>query len=313
MKHAYLPTTSLGTLTRTLICIALFGSLLGVGQAQADFIYVSRNNNTITRIDTTTLAETTFASTGLIHPHGLAFDGSSNLYAANQDGSESTIERFTPEPVGSVFASVGLNNPHDLAFDSSGNLYTSNWSNNTILRFTPGGVGSIFASGLNRPTGLAFDESGNLFVASQLDNTIMRFTPGGVGSLFANTGLDTPFDLAFDNAGNLYAANFGASSGASSIVRFTPGGVGSIFATGPVGLTGLAFDSANNLYAAYNPSSQIVRYTPSGVGTVINTGRNPVNLAFQSTAVPEPSSLALCGLSVATLVASRLRRHRSPA
>src|SRR6266436_2992340 len=88
----------------------------------------------------------------------------SNLFVSN--GTNNTIEQFTPGGVGSVFANTGLNGPTGLAFDSAGNLYAANSGDATIEEFTLGGVGSVFAStGLSAPQGLAFDSAGNLYVA----------------------------------------------------------------------------------------------------------------------------------------------------
>ena len=50
------------------------------------------------------------------------------------------------------------------------------------------------------------------------------------------------------------------------------------------GPSGLAFDSAGNLYAANVNANTIERFTPGGVGSVFaNTGLNyPLGLAFDS-------------------------------
>ena len=120
----------------------------------------------------------------------------SNLFVSN--GTNNTIEQFTPGGVGSVFTNTGLSNLQGLAFDSAGNLYVANRTINTIEQFTSGGVGSVFANtGLNSPIGLAFDGADNLYAANYAANTIEKFTPGGVGSVFANTGLSNPTFLAF--------------------------------------------------------------------------------------------------------------------
>jgi len=105
---------------------------------------------------------TTFAFVGLALPAGLAFDGSGNLYAANQGNG--MISEITPGGVVTTFAS-GLSYPVGLSFDGSGNLYASNSYNGMISEITPGGVVTTFASGLSYPVGLAFDGSGNLYVA----------------------------------------------------------------------------------------------------------------------------------------------------
>jgi DNA-binding beta-propeller fold protein YncE len=239
------------------ITVAVLG-LVALGTitplARADFLYVSRDDNTITRIDTTTKAETIFATTGLDRPTGLAFDATGNLYAANYDSG--TIERFTPGGVGTTFA-TGLNGPEGLAIDGAGNVYAT--SGNTIERFTPGGVASVFAStGLNQPQGLAFDAAGNLYAANQGSNTIEKFTPGGIGSVLATsnavTNLSGPQGLAFDAAGNLYAAN----EAPSFIEQIAPNGIGSTFATNELSNpVGLAFDEARHPRVARDLSVQI--------------------------------------------------------
>jgi hypothetical protein len=127
------------------------------GRARADSIlYVSESNNTIQSFTPGSVAST-FASTGLSNPAGLAFDGSGNLYAANFGNN--TIEEFTPGGVASTFASTGLNDPFGLAFDGSGNLYAANQGNYTIEKFTPGGVASTFATTTSSPRFLAFGPS----------------------------------------------------------------------------------------------------------------------------------------------------------
>ena len=69
-------------------------------------------NNTISKI-TPAGVVSTFASTGLNGPEGLAFDAVGNLYAVNNGNN--TIERFTPGGTPSTFA-TGLSGPAFLAF-----------------------------------------------------------------------------------------------------------------------------------------------------------------------------------------------------
>lgn len=208
-------------------------------RAQQPLYVANCGPDTVTKI--TRGVQTTFASSGLNAPNGLAFDASGNLYVANRDLFENIIERLTPGGVASQFASTGLDGSDGLAFDGAGNLYGTNFGNNTIERFTPGGIRSIFASkGLSKPQGLAFDRAGNLYVANSGNNTIERFTPSGVGTVFASDGLSYPIGLAFDAAGNLYAAN----AGDNTIERFTPSGVGTVFASGLASPRFLAFGPA---------------------------------------------------------------------
>jgi sugar lactone lactonase YvrE len=300
------------------LILAISLCILSTGTcAWADFLYVSQaSNNMIVTYDTaaTPPTPTTFASTGLDYPVGLAFDSAGNLYASSFRNN--TIEKFTPGGVGSVFASTGLNGPYGLAVDAAGNLYVANTLNDTIEKFTPGGVGSVFASsGLNHPVGLAFDAAGNLYAANSHADTIEKFTPGGVGSVFASTGVNTPYGLAIDSAGNVYVANnpgTGAHPGPNNTIeKFTPGGVGSVFATfdaGQNGPSGLAFDSADNLYVNINGLNLIEKFTPDGVGSDFATNPNGLflGLAIRPGAVPEPSSLVLMGLGALGLIGTHV-------
>jgi sugar lactone lactonase YvrE len=292
--------------------LALLALPIGVTQARADILYVSRDNATITKIDTTTRIETTFSNLGsLADPYGLAFDHSGNLFAA--DFHFDSVKRITPDGVSSVFATGGLSDPLGLAIDSSGNIFVSNFAGTTIEKFTPGAVGSVFANiGNLHGRGLAFDGSGNLYLANPDSNNILRFTPGGVSSVFAS-GIHAS-GLAFDGSGNLYAAD----QATNTIERFTPGGVGSLFAnTGLSEPEGIAFDSSGNLFVANVANATIERFTSGGVGSVFETGTPgvPFYLAVQSTAVPEPSSLILCGIGGFTglVYAWRRRKLASPA
>jgi sugar lactone lactonase YvrE len=284
--------------------------------ARADTLYVSRDfpGDAVLEIDSATGHVTTFASTGLSQPQGLAFDSAGNLYVAN--AGNNTIEEFTPGGVGSVFASgAALSTPVGLAFDSAGNLYVANAGNNTIEKFTPGGVGSVFASNgtsgaaLSAPQGLAFDSLGNLYVANPggPHAFIEKLDSGGNGSVFAIAGtnsvvLSAPIGLAFGSGGNLYVNDFNNSK----IYKFDSGGVESVFADAaqPVGL---AFNSAGTtLYETTQLLNVIAKYDASGNASVVasGTGQTKFIALGQEAAVPEidpgsaASALALLGCGV---------------
>ncbi len=157
-------------------------------------------------------AVSTFVSSGLDMPAGLAFDAAGNLYVANNDGN--TISKVTPSGAVSTFVSSGLYDPGYLAFDAAGNLFVSEAVRGSIVEVTPAGVVSTFVGsygGLDLPEGLAFDAAGNLYVANYY-GTISKVTPAGVVSTFVSSGLCEPMGLAFDAAGNLYVANTGSNT-----------------------------------------------------------------------------------------------------
>jgi sugar lactone lactonase YvrE len=107
--------------------LALGGGWIGLGllllagpsTSCADILYVSNydtgpgGNGWVNKFDTATGTDLgTFAAVNA--PQGLAFDSAGNLYVASWGNN--TVEKFTPDGVGSVFASTGLSLPTALAF-----------------------------------------------------------------------------------------------------------------------------------------------------------------------------------------------------
>jgi sugar lactone lactonase YvrE len=274
--------------------------------AQADFLYATRYDGTVTQINTTTDAVATFVSGLAGGAGGLAFDNAGDLYVT--DYGDNSIVRFAPNGTRTVFAS-GLNNPAGLAVDAAGNLYVASYSDaggGAIERFTPNGTGTVFASGLNGPINLVFDKSGNLYVANYYSGTIERITPGGVSTVFAS-GLNGPVGLAFDESGNLYVGTDSDSSN-QIITRYTPEGSGSVFtSTAPYYPTGLAFDSSGNLYAGHDGDGLVSQICPNGSQTTISTlASDTISfLALQPTTVPEPSGMFLLLVGVTLLICNR--------
>jgi hypothetical protein len=124
-------------------------------------------------------------------PYGLAVDRANNLYATNSNSD--TIQKFTPEGMGSVFASSGLSNPFGLAIDSAGNLYTGNYFGSAIRKFTPAGVGSTFAGAPGIPHFMAILPalSPTAFVAG-----FATPIPGGTGNF---TGFPSAPSISGEN------------------------------------------------------------------------------------------------------------------
>jgi hypothetical protein len=309
------------TCMRTTAALLATSLACALPQARADLLFASlpdATNPSIFSLDTslTNPPASPFTNTGAPnYPASLAFDAQGNLFA-NINGN--TIEKYTPQGVGSVFATAGMGYA-GLAFDSLGNLYTAN--SGTIEKFTPDGVGTLFASGgaLNHGiAGLAFDRFGNLFVGLQNTGEIEKITPAGVGSLFATVS-GAAIGLAFDSTGNLFVSH-GLRDGA--IEKITPDGDGSVFAPGQFIPGALAFDSTGNLYVAGGvPNvSAIEKFTSDGNSSIFwsyggDAGVAGLAILPSVSSVPEPSVVAMWaaaigGYGLARLGGRRLSRRR---
>jgi hypothetical protein len=144
--------------------------------------------------------------------------------------------------------------PYGVAVDSAGNVYVADRGNHTIRQVTPGGVvttlaglagswgsadGAASAARFSGPSGVAVDSAGNLYVADTSNQTIRQVTPGGAVTTLA--GL---------------AGSYGSADGIASAARFNwPSGV--------------AVDSAGNVYVADSGNSTIRQVTPGGAVTTL--------------------------------------------
>ena len=269
---------------------------LGVASSRADILYTTifehanvMKVDSAGRISSYTAVDPNTDRGLLSIPGGLAFDGAGNLLAV--ESYTSRIERYAPGgaqladlATSIVGGSVASGSPFGLALDSAGNVYVANSLVlfNNVVKFSPTGeyLGE-FATGLNTPSALAFDRAGNLYVSCYADETdnspiIRRFSAAGADlGVFATT-TEPANSLAFDRAGRLFAA----LPVTGTIRKFSATGADlGVFATIPdlttfgtgvaYGPSGLAFDSAGNLYAASDGTNDaIFKYTPDGTGTV---------------------------------------------
>ena len=206
-------------------------------------------------------ADGTGAAASFNHPEGVATDSAGNVYVA--DVMNSIIRKITSAGVVSTLAGTpgasgstdgsgavaSFGNPTGVATDSAGNVYVADFLNGIIRKITPSGMvstlagtigipprnGSLLPPNLNNPSGVTTDSAGNIYVADSVNNTIRKITQDGMVSTLAGTlGV------------NGYADGTGAAA------KFN-------------NPTGIATDSAGNVYVADSRNNTIRKITPSGV------------------------------------------------
>jgi hypothetical protein len=192
--------------------------------------------------------------------------------------------------------------PTGIATDSAGNVYVADYGNYTIRKITPAGVVSTLAGGVGvygsadgtgagarfSNHGIATDSAGNVYVVDSGNATIRKITPAGVVSTLAGaagvsgsadgTGaaarFSHPSQIATDSAGNVlvrdeFALRKITPAGVVSTLDLTVGVSGSTDGLGAAARklypSGIAIDSADNVYVADSLNHTISKITPAGV------------------------------------------------
>jgi sugar lactone lactonase YvrE len=226
--------------------------------------------------------------------------GNSTIRRITPDGIVSTLAGLAGVHGSTDGAGIpaGFSYPEGVAVDPGGNVYVADYGNSVVRKITPAGLvstlaGLIGARGsadgqgsaarFNGPSRVAVDTAGSVYVCDSLNNTIRKVSPAGVVSTLVGvdgmgnaTHFNGPNGVALDSVGNIYVADNGnqtirkmAPDGLVSTLAGSMGVSGSADGTGSAARfnspSGVAVDSAGNVYVGDAFNQTIRKITPAGV------------------------------------------------
>ena len=258
----------------------------------------------------TTLGDNGLATAAQLNaPAGVAVDSLGNLYIA--DESNNRIRKVTNGVITTVAGggsslgdngpaiSAHLNGPAGVAVDSAGNVYIADTNNSRIRQVTTGVITTVAGNGtagfsgdngpatsaeLSYPSGVAVDLIGNIYVADT-DNGRVRKVADGVITSASIAYLAGSSGIAVDSAGNVYVAD----KIGSSILKVTNGMITTVAGNGTLGFSGdngpaidaelslpsgVAVDSAGDIFIADSENNRIRKVTNGVITTVAGDGAN---------------------------------------
>ena len=186
---------------------------------------------------------------------GIAADAAGNLYICGAN-----VVKWSPANDSFTTLFNGLQVPEGIAVDPSGNVWAVSESGGSSFSelygwsATSSNVSSFYVP-FNFPIGVASDLFGNIYVAGDYGGdggaafSELAATNSALNSLSTPSGADIPWGVAVDGSGNIYltdelqAYKWSALSNTWTTLSSVSGPAG-------LGPTGIAVDSARNLYVA---------------------------------------------------------------
>lgn len=181
-------------------------SLKGIALDSNGDIYVASTDNTIKKIlKTTPYTLSTYASSNIVGPYGLAFDSNNNLYVSEatnnrilkitNNGASVSVLAGASGSSGSndgTGANASFNSPRGIAWDNSNNVYVAEYTGRVIRKIDANAkvttlAGNSSLSGANNgvgdaatfqaPYGISVDATGNIWVTDVTNNMVRYIYP----------------------------------------------------------------------------------------------------------------------------------------
>jgi sugar lactone lactonase YvrE len=237
------------------------------------------------------------ASTASVSPYAAAVSGAGNAYFVSGNtvfkigngvllrvAGASSAPGYSGD--GGPATAATLSNPEGLAIDLLGNLYIADTGNNCVRRIAPNGTivtvagngtygytgdgGPAAVATLAAPAGVAVDAAGNIYIADSENHAIRKVSASGIIATIAGNG----------------SPGYSGDGGAATAAQFD-------------NPTGVAVDSARNIYIADMYNCVVREITAGGAIATIAGNRIPGYLGDGSTATSAelayPSDVAVDG------------------
>ncbi|HEX7904267.1 MAG TPA: IPT/TIG domain-containing protein [Chitinophagaceae bacterium] len=208
---------------------ALFDYVYDVATDVAGNVYAADFDNNNVRKITPEGVVTTFLSSGVIQPTGIAVDAQGFIYLASP--SITAVRKISPAGLITDLGSTGsFRDIYDVTLDNAGNMYVCDRGTQLISKITPSGTVTTVAgvwnvSGFNNgpgatatfhnPSSIAVDNNGNIYIADVKNNAIRKINAAGIVTTYlANVSSYTvdanffgPYGVAVDSNGVVFVTN----------------------------------------------------------------------------------------------------------